>query len=174
MYAPGPPLGTYRLRVPASRVGYVPDAQGGLPPGPHVHVLTGYAYQPWALGTYSVLWQPRSRPPRWGAPSSSLCRARWPRASRPCSQSSRRCRTPSACWRCAAGAPPTGETAASELYPTYRKVPRRVRSGKAAGCVHTSYRIELSLRGRDGTRALPPAQHSAQRAGRAAPARPVC
>ena len=27
-------MGTYRLRVPASRVGYVPDAQGGLPPGP--------------------------------------------------------------------------------------------------------------------------------------------
>ena len=26
----------YRLRVPASRVGYVPEAQGGLPPGPHV------------------------------------------------------------------------------------------------------------------------------------------
>ena len=31
---------TYRLRVPASRVRYVPEAQGGLPPGPHVlHVL---------------------------------------------------------------------------------------------------------------------------------------
>ena len=29
-------MGTYRLRVPASRVGYVPDAQGGLPPGSHV------------------------------------------------------------------------------------------------------------------------------------------
>ena len=25
------PFGTYELRVPASRVGYVPDAQGGLP-----------------------------------------------------------------------------------------------------------------------------------------------
>ena len=27
-------MGTYTLRVPASRVGYVPDAQGGLPQGP--------------------------------------------------------------------------------------------------------------------------------------------
>ena len=54
-------MGTYRLRVPASRVGYVPEAQGGLPPGPRVPVRTGYAYQPQALGTYSVPWQPR----RW-------------------------------------------------------------------------------------------------------------
>ena len=35
-YAPGPPWGTCRLRVPASRVLYVPVAQGGLPPAPHV------------------------------------------------------------------------------------------------------------------------------------------
>ena len=35
------PLGTYRLRVTASRVGYVPDAQGGLPPGPHVLYVRG-------------------------------------------------------------------------------------------------------------------------------------
>ena len=27
-------MGTYTLRVPASRVGYVPEAQGGLPQGP--------------------------------------------------------------------------------------------------------------------------------------------
>ena len=40
-YAPAPPLGTYRLRVPASRVVYVPDAQGGLPPGPHVLYVRG-------------------------------------------------------------------------------------------------------------------------------------
>ena len=40
-YAPAPPLGTYRLRVPASRVGYVPDAQGGSPPGPHVQYVLG-------------------------------------------------------------------------------------------------------------------------------------
>ena len=40
-YAPGPPLGTYRLRVPASRVGYVPEAQGGLPPGPRVLYVLG-------------------------------------------------------------------------------------------------------------------------------------
>ena len=32
-------MGTYTLRVPASRVGYVPDAQGGLPPGPHVQYV---------------------------------------------------------------------------------------------------------------------------------------
>ena len=31
---PGPPHGTCRLRVPALRVVYVPEAQGGLPPGP--------------------------------------------------------------------------------------------------------------------------------------------
>ena len=36
-----PPLGTYGLRVPASRVGYVPDAQGGLPPGRHVLYVRG-------------------------------------------------------------------------------------------------------------------------------------
>ncbi len=40
-YAPGPPLGTYRLHVPASRVGYVPEAQGGLPPGPRVLYVRG-------------------------------------------------------------------------------------------------------------------------------------
>ena len=40
-YAPAPPLGTYRLRVPASRVVYVPEAQGGLPPGPHVQYVLG-------------------------------------------------------------------------------------------------------------------------------------
>ena len=34
-------MGTYRLRVPASRVGYVPDAQGGSPPGPHVLYVRG-------------------------------------------------------------------------------------------------------------------------------------
>jgi len=34
-------LGTYRLRVPASRVLYVPEAQGGLPPGPHVPCVLG-------------------------------------------------------------------------------------------------------------------------------------
>jgi hypothetical protein len=34
-------LGTYGLRVPASRVGYVPDAQGGLPPGRHALYVRG-------------------------------------------------------------------------------------------------------------------------------------
>ena len=32
-YAPGPPCGTYGLRVPASCVPYVPEAQGSLPQG---------------------------------------------------------------------------------------------------------------------------------------------
>ena len=45
-------MGTYRLRVPASRVVYVPEAQGGLPPGPTyctygVHVpASGVGYVP--------------------------------------------------------------------------------------------------------------------------------
>ena len=33
--APGPPYGTYGRRGPASRVMYVPEAQGSLPPGSH-------------------------------------------------------------------------------------------------------------------------------------------
>ena len=50
-------MGTYRLRVPASRVGYVPDAQGGLPPGPTyctygVHVpASGVGYVPGTVAT---------------------------------------------------------------------------------------------------------------------------
>ena len=34
-------MGTYGLRVPTSRVGYVPEAQGGVPPGPHVLYVRG-------------------------------------------------------------------------------------------------------------------------------------
>ena len=34
-------MGTYGLRVPASRVGYVPEAQGGLLPGPRVLYVLG-------------------------------------------------------------------------------------------------------------------------------------
>ena len=34
-------MGTYGPRVPASRVGYVPEAQGGLPPGPRVLYVRG-------------------------------------------------------------------------------------------------------------------------------------
>ena len=43
-------------------MGYVPEAQGGLPPGPRVlYVLrTGYAYQPRPYLTYRVPWHPRS------------------------------------------------------------------------------------------------------------------
>ena len=42
-------MGTYRLRVPASRVGYVPEAQGGFAPRAPRTVRTGYARVP-ALG----------------------------------------------------------------------------------------------------------------------------
>ena len=34
-------MGTYGLRVPAPRVGYVPEAQRGLLPGPHVLYVLG-------------------------------------------------------------------------------------------------------------------------------------
>ena len=50
-------MGTHRLRVPASRVGYVPDAQVGLPPGPTyctygVHVpASGVGYVPGTVAT---------------------------------------------------------------------------------------------------------------------------
>ena len=52
-------MGTYRLRVPASRVGYVPDAHGGLPPGPTYCTYGVHVHQPRALGTYRVPWHPR-------------------------------------------------------------------------------------------------------------------
>ena len=48
MYAPGPPYCTYGLRVPASCVLYVPEAQGSLPRT----VRTPYTYQPRACRTY--------------------------------------------------------------------------------------------------------------------------
>eukprot|EP00964_Phaeocystis_antarctica_P116900 scaffold80755_cov61-Phaeocystis_antarctica.AAC.4 len=38
-YVPEPPCCTYRLRVPASCVLYVPKAQGGLPQGPHAQYV---------------------------------------------------------------------------------------------------------------------------------------
>ena len=47
-------MGTYGLRVPASRVGYVPEAQGGLPPGPHV-LGTAYCGNPGARGLLRAL-----------------------------------------------------------------------------------------------------------------------
>ena len=60
--APGPPLGTYGLRVPASRAGCVPEAQGGLPSGPRVlYVLGTRTNQPRAYRTYRVPWHPRWR-----------------------------------------------------------------------------------------------------------------
>ena len=55
-YAPGPPYCTCGLRVPASCVLYVSEAQGSLPGG------TPYAYQPRSCRTYRVMWH--HRPPR--------------------------------------------------------------------------------------------------------------
>ena len=47
--------------MPASRVVYVPEAQGGSSPGPHVQYVLGtpVRYPPRPYRTYSVLWQPR-------------------------------------------------------------------------------------------------------------------
>ena len=47
-----PLLGTYGLRVPTSRVGYVPEAQGGLPPGPHVLYVRGTSLGRWVRTAY--------------------------------------------------------------------------------------------------------------------------
>ena len=49
-YVSGPPYCTYGLRVPASCVLYVVEAQGSLPPGPTT-VRPLYAYQPRACRT---------------------------------------------------------------------------------------------------------------------------
>ena len=49
----GAPHCTYGLRVPASCVPYVHEAQGGLPPGPHaLFVLGTCGYPPRACRTY--------------------------------------------------------------------------------------------------------------------------
>ena len=70
-------MGTYRLRVPASRVVYVPDAQGGLPPGPTyctygVHVpASGVGYVPGTLAP-----QVRARARRAGGGGLALRSAR--------------------------------------------------------------------------------------------------
>ena len=81
-------MGTYRLRVPASRVGYVPEAQGGLPPGTTyctywVHVpASGVGYVPRTVApqvinapgflraTWSVV--ERLMPDWWGVRVGSL------------------------------------------------------------------------------------------------------
>ena len=49
-YVPGPPYCTYRLRVPASCVAYVPEAQGSC----CATLRTPYAYEPRACRTYRV------------------------------------------------------------------------------------------------------------------------
>eukprot|EP00964_Phaeocystis_antarctica_P076682 scaffold47422_cov30-Phaeocystis_antarctica.AAC.3 len=54
-YAVPQPCRTYGLRVPASCVPYVPEAQGSW----CATVRTPYAYQPWACRTYCVPWQHR-------------------------------------------------------------------------------------------------------------------
>ena len=61
---------TYGLRVPASRVGYVPEAQGGLSPGPHVQYVLGTRA---SLGR-SVPTMSRGYHPRWSTttPSPSM------------------------------------------------------------------------------------------------------
>ena len=59
MRTPWASVGYYRLRVPASRV---PEAQGGLPPGPRVLFVLGLrTYQPRAYRTYRAPWHPRWR-----------------------------------------------------------------------------------------------------------------
>eukprot|EP00964_Phaeocystis_antarctica_P070183 scaffold42696_cov57-Phaeocystis_antarctica.AAC.3 len=58
-YLPGPQDCTYGLRLPASCVLYVLEAQGGLPPGAPRTVRTPYAYQPRACRTYRVPWYHR-------------------------------------------------------------------------------------------------------------------
>ena len=50
-YVPGPPCCAYGLRVPASSMLYVPEAQGSLPRG-GTTVRTPCAYQPQACHTY--------------------------------------------------------------------------------------------------------------------------
>ena len=52
-YVPGPPYCTYGLRVPASRVPYVPKAQGSSLPRAATAVRTLYAYRPLAFCTYA-------------------------------------------------------------------------------------------------------------------------
>ena len=61
-YAPGRPQGTYGLRVPASRFGYVPGAQGGLRPGPHVPVRTAQRGSAGAAAVLSAVYHPRWHP----------------------------------------------------------------------------------------------------------------
>ena len=53
-YAPGRPYCTSGLRVPASFVLYVPEAQSSLPRGEGATVRTPYTYQPRACRTYRV------------------------------------------------------------------------------------------------------------------------
>ena len=70
-------MGTYGLRVPASRIGYVPDAQGGSPPGPHVlyvrgtrtslgrWVRTGYCGNPGRESLFRYLEEQAAREAAW-------------------------------------------------------------------------------------------------------------
>ena len=57
LYAPGPSYRTYRLRVLASCVAYVPEAQGSC----CATVRTSYAYQPRVCRTSGTVWH--HRPP---------------------------------------------------------------------------------------------------------------
>ncbi len=60
-YVPEPPYCTHGIRLPASCVLYVSEAQGSLPQG-STTVRTPYAYQPRPCRTYHVPWHLRSRP----------------------------------------------------------------------------------------------------------------
>ena len=58
-HVPGPPYCTYGLRVPASSVLYVPEAQGSLPRAPLLYVCCMHNSLR-ACCAYRVLWhQPR-------------------------------------------------------------------------------------------------------------------
>ena len=89
---PAPPWGTCRLRVPASRVVHVPEAQGGLPSGSHIlRASVGRS------GTCCAPWHAR----RW-----TLSRARRTAGVRPrgtpsaCEMAPTTSATGSSGWRC--------------------------------------------------------------------------
>ena len=63
-------MGTYALRVPAFRVGYVPEAQGGLPSGPHVLYVPGTRTA--GVPYVRVPWHPRQKQLEWLTASERL------------------------------------------------------------------------------------------------------
>ena len=88
-------MGTYRLRVPASRVGYVPEAQGGSPPGRRVlyvlgartsHARTAYRGTPGTMCLDPGV--PRRPPPASAAPAAPGQDKQRSSANRPSAESS--------------------------------------------------------------------------------------